>query len=62
MDYYKNIQNLKNKFIEFINKTPSLGKTFLCTDDKNIKNIVPKLRNKNFYTYGLNNNSNFFNY
>ncbi len=59
MDYYKNIQNLKNKFIEFINKTPSLGKTFLCTDDKNIKNIVPKLRNKNFYTYGLNNNSNF---
>ena len=59
MDYYKNIQNLKNKFIEFINMTPSLGKTFLCTDDKNIKNIVPKLRNKNFYTYGLNNNSNF---
>ncbi len=59
MDYYKNIQNLKNKFIEFINKTPSLGRTFLCTDDKNIKNIVPKLRNKNFYTYGLNNNSNF---
>ncbi len=60
MDYFKNIQNLKNKFVEFIDKTPSLGKSFLCIDDKNIKNIVSKLKNKNFYTYGLNNKSNFF--
>ena len=59
LDYYKNIHNLKNKFIEFANKTPSLGKSFLCLDDKNIKNILPRLKNKNYYTYGLSKNSNF---
>tara|TARA_B100000989_G_scaffold280142_1_gene243350 strand:- start:14714 stop:16096 length:1383 start_codon:yes stop_codon:yes gene_type:complete len=59
MDYYKNIQNLKNKFIEFIDKTPSFGKAFICFDDKNIKNILSKIKNKNYYTYGLNKKSNF---
>ena len=60
IDFYKNIENLKKKFLEFINKTPSLGKSFLCLDDKNIKKILPKLKNKNYYTYGLNKKSNFF--
>ena len=59
LDFYKNIENLKNKFIEFVDKTPSLGKAFLCLDDKNIKKILPKIKNKNYYTYGLNKNSNF---
>ena len=39
LDYYKNIKNLKKKFVEFIDKTPSLGKALLCIDDKNITNI-----------------------
>ena len=62
LDYYKTMSNLKNKFIEFLNKTPSLGKSFVCLDDKNIKNILPKVKNKNFYTYGLNEKSNFLIY
>ncbi len=60
LDFYKNINNLKKKFIDFINKTPSLGKSFVCIDDKNIKSILSKVQNKNYYTYGLNKNSNFF--
>ncbi len=62
LDFYKNINNLKKKFIEFINKTPSLGKSFICLDDKNVKSILPKVKNKNYYTYGLNKYSNFFIY
>tara|TARA_B100000886_G_C20411974_1_gene487479 strand:+ start:242 stop:1624 length:1383 start_codon:yes stop_codon:yes gene_type:complete len=62
LDYYKNIENLKNKFIEFIDKTPSLGKTLLCLDDKNIKKILSKIKNKNYYTYGLDKKSNFYIY
>ena len=62
LDYYKTMSNLKNKFIEFLNKTPSLGKSFVCLDDKNIRNILPKVKNKNFYTYGLNEKSNFLIY
>ena len=59
LDFYKNIKNLKNKFIEFLNKTPSLGKSFICLDDKNIKKILSRTKNKNFYTYGTNKKSNF---
>tara|TARA_B100000989_G_scaffold297794_1_gene284717 strand:- start:1610 stop:2992 length:1383 start_codon:yes stop_codon:yes gene_type:complete len=62
LDFYQNIQNLKYKFLEFLNKTPSLGKAFVCIDDKNVKNILIKLNNKNYYTYGLNNKSNFYIY
>jgi len=29
MDYYKNIKNLKNKFVSFIDNTPSFGKSFI---------------------------------
>ncbi len=59
LDYYKTLQNLKNKFVEFINKTPTFGKSFVCIDDKNIENILFKIKNKNYYTYGLNKKSNF---
>tara|TARA_Y100000590_G_scaffold418921_1_gene520205 strand:+ start:3951 stop:5348 length:1398 start_codon:yes stop_codon:yes gene_type:complete len=59
MDYYKNLNNLKKNFTLFIDKTPSFGKSFLCIDDKNIKNILKKINHKNFLTYGLDKNSNY---
>jgi len=59
VDYYKSLNNLKNKFIEFIEKTPSFGKNFICLDDKNNKEIIKKIKNKNFYTYGVDKKSNF---
>ena len=48
-----------NKFSEFLEKIPSVGKAFVCNDDKNINEILNKIKNKNFYTYGINKNSNF---
>ena len=59
LDFYKSIRNLKSKFIEFIDKTPSVGKTFICLDDKILKSTLPKIKNKNFYTYGIDKKSNF---
>ena len=59
MDFYKNIGALKNYFIEFIDKVPSFGKSFICIDDKINSYLVKKLKSKNFYTYGTNYNSNF---
>ena len=32
LDFYKSLENLKKNFSSFIEKTPSLGKTFLCID------------------------------
>ena len=59
MDYYKTMNNLKQLFIKFIEKTPSFGKSFICLDDRNNKEIVKKLKIKNYYTYGTDNNSQF---
>ena len=59
MDFYNSIEDLKNYFIEFIKKTPSFGKSFICLDDDINSQIIKKLKNKNFYTYGVNPKSNF---
>tara|TARA_B100001063_G_scaffold44040_1_gene37739 strand:+ start:1714 stop:3111 length:1398 start_codon:yes stop_codon:yes gene_type:complete len=54
LDYYKNYKNLENSFLEFINKTPPTGKAIICTDNKNIRKILNKIKNKNILTYGEN--------
>ena len=54
LDYYKNYKNLEKSFIEFINKTPPTGKAIICIDNKNIKKILKKIKNKNILTYGEN--------
>ena len=59
LDYYKSINKLKKNFLEFIEKTPSLGKSFVCLDNKHNKEILKKIKNKNFYTYGISKSSNF---
>jgi len=59
LDYYKSINNLKKNFSDFIEKTPSLGKTFVCIDDKHSKEILKKIKKKNYFTYGINNKANF---
>jgi len=59
MDYYKSIDDLKKYFLKFIEKVPSFGKSFICIDDKVNSEIIKKIKNKNFYTYGLSPKSNF---
>jgi len=59
MDFYKSMDDLKNYFIKFLEKVPSFGKSFICIDDKININLVKRLKNKNYFTYGINKNSNF---
>ncbi|RPG97770.1 MAG: UDP-N-acetylmuramate--L-alanine ligase [Candidatus Pelagibacter sp. TMED106] len=59
IDYYKNYKNLENAFIEFINKTPPIGKSLICIDNKNINKILTKIKNINILTYGFNKKSNY---
>ena len=59
MDFYKSLEDLKNYFIRFIDKVPSFGKSFICLDDKINKEVIKKIKSKNFYTYGTNLKSNF---
>ena len=59
LDFYKSYKNLENSFKKFIEKTPPTGKAIICLDNKNIKNILNKIENKNILTYGENKKSNF---
>ena len=59
MDYYKTVDDLKKYFLEFLKKTPSFGKSFICIDDKINRELIRNIKNKNFYTYGENIDSNF---
>ena len=59
MDFYKSMNDLKNYFIQFVEKIPSFGKSFICIDDKINNEIIKKLKTLNFYTYGVNAKSNF---
>ena len=59
VDFYKNFKNLENSFIKFIEKTPPTGKSIICIDNKNIKKIFNRLKNKNILTYGESINANY---
>jgi UDP-N-acetylmuramate--alanine ligase len=59
LDFYKNLNNLTEAFITFIEKTPPIGKAFLCLDDPNIKKILKKLTIKNYFTYGFDKKANY---
>ena len=60
MDYYNSMNTLKELFKRFIEKTPSFGKSFICLDDKNNKEIIKQVKTKNFHTYGTDKKSQFF--
>jgi len=59
LDFYKSFENLKKSFINFIEKTPSFGKSIVCTDDDNLKSLLLKTKRKNFLTYGFKKDTNF---
>ncbi len=59
LDFYKNYKNLEQSFVDFINKTPTTGKSIICLDNNNIGKILKKIKNKNIITYGENKNADY---
>jgi len=52
LDYYKDIDEIKETFLSFLNKIPFFGLAVLCLDHPNIQSLLPRLK-KRFATYGL---------
>jgi UDP-N-acetylmuramate--alanine ligase len=52
LDYYRDLEQIKSTFLEFIDKVPFYGAAILCLDDENITDILPQIR-KRIITYGL---------
>ena len=59
MDFYKSMKDLKRYFVEFIDKVPSFGKSFICIDDRINCELINFIKSKNYYTYGQKKDANF---
>ncbi len=52
LDYYRDIGEIKDAFLEFINKVPFYGVAILCLDQKHIQSLIPAVQ-KRYLTYGM---------
>ena len=52
LDYYKNIDDIKETFIKFLNQIPFYGFAVLCYDNQFLREIIPFIKPK-VYTYGF---------
>ncbi|MEW6266475.1 MAG: UDP-N-acetylmuramate--L-alanine ligase [Thermodesulfobacteriota bacterium] len=52
LDYYRDLDHLKDTFLAFINRVPFYGAAVICLDDANLQAIIPGIR-KRYVTYGL---------
>jgi len=41
LDTYKNLNDIKQTFKDFLGRLPFYGKAFVCADDKNLQSILP---------------------
>ena len=58
LDYYKNIDNIRNAFVEFVKLLPDDGILVYNGDDKNCEHISKYTKAKSL-TFGINSSSNF---
>ncbi|MBN1621920.1 MAG: UDP-N-acetylmuramate--L-alanine ligase [Endomicrobiales bacterium] len=58
LDYYGSIENIKDAFCKHANSVPFYGCAIVCTDDPNVREIIPDIKRK-YYTYGLKGNPDF---
>lgn len=52
MDFFRDMDNLKEAFVSFVNKVPFYGLSILCLDNRHIRDILPRIHRR-FVTYGL---------
>ena len=52
LDFYRDLEEIKDAFVQFINKVPFYGCSVLCLDQPNIQSLVPQIH-KRFISYGL---------
>jgi len=52
LDFYKDIEDIKDKFVQFINSVPFYGLAILCLDNEHIQNILPRIEVR-YTTFGM---------
>jgi UDP-N-acetylmuramate--alanine ligase len=52
LDYYKNFEEIKSVFLEFVNKVPFYGRVILCLDEESLVDLLPQIE-RPITTYGF---------
>jgi len=52
LDYYKDLGEIKEAFLEFVNKVPFYGSVILCLDEEPLQKLMPQIQ-KGILTYGV---------
>ncbi len=52
MDFFKDVDVIKDAFLSFINKVPFYGLSILCGDNEYVKELLPKVQRR-YITYGI---------
>ncbi len=53
LDFYKDLEEIKSVFLNFIDRIPFYGLSVLCLDNEPIQDLIPSIK-KRFITYGMN--------
>lgn len=51
LDFYKGLDEIKEVFLDFIDRIPFYGLAILCLDNEAVQDLIPRMR-KRFVTYG----------
>jgi UDP-N-acetylmuramate--alanine ligase len=52
LDFYKDLDDIKRVFLDFIERIPFYGLAVLCLDNEPVQELIPRIR-KRFVTYGM---------
>ncbi|MFN0119520.1 MAG: UDP-N-acetylmuramate--L-alanine ligase [Blastocatellia bacterium] len=52
LDFYRDIDEIRDCFVQFVNKTPFYGAVIICLDDANVQAIIPRITRR-IISYGL---------
>ncbi len=52
MDYYDDMDDVRDCFVKFVNKVPFYGTAVLCLDDPHVQAVIPHIKRRRI-TYGL---------
>jgi UDP-N-acetylmuramate--alanine ligase len=52
LDFYSGIEDIRDCFVQFVNKVPFYGSVIICLDDQNIQMIIPQITRR-IITYGM---------
>ena len=58
LDYYRDIEDIKQVFLDFIDRIPFYGIAVLCLDNEHLQDLIPQIK-KRFITYGINPQADF---